>query len=104
MTSTVLVQFLKAVLLLGSALTAFKLYRTGLYRQYPFFFLYFIFRIPNSIWPFLLKASDPLYQQIWILTSPIVLIFYILIVVELYRFVLANYKGLYSAGRWAFYL
>ena len=96
--------FFKAVLLIGSALTALKLYRTGLYRQYPFFFLYFIFRIPNSIWPLLLKVSDDLYLQIWIVTSPIVLIFYVLIVVELYQLVLANYKGLYSVGRWAFYL
>jgi hypothetical protein len=99
-----LLTVLKAVLLLGSALTVFKLYRTGLYRRYPFFFLYFLFRIPNSIWPFLLNFRSYLYEQIWLVTSPLVLIFYILIVLELYRLVLENYKGLYSAGRWAFYL
>ncbi len=104
MTSATLVQFLRAVLLLGSALTVFKLYSTGLYRRYPYFFLYFIFRIPNSIWPFFLKSSDYLYEQIWIVTSPMVLVFYILITLELYRLVLENYKGLYSAGRWALYL
>src|ERR1035438_5230731 len=104
MTSSELVQLLKAVLLLGSALTAYKLYRTGLYRRYPFFFLYFLFRIPNSIWPLLLKFTDGRYEQIWLVTSPIVLVFYVLIVMELYRLVLENYKGLYSASRWAFYL
>ena len=104
MTSALLVQFLRAVLLLGSALTVFQLYRTGLYRRYPYFFLYFIFRIPNSLWPFFLKSSDHLYEQIWLLTSPMVLIFYVLITLELYRLVLENYKGLYSAGRWALYV
>lgn len=104
MTSVALVQFLKAILLLGSALIALKLYRTGLYRRYPFFFFYFIFRIPNSIWPFVLNSTGGLYEQVWLVTSAIVLIFYVLIVMELYRLVLENYKGLYSAGRWAFYL
>src|ERR1019366_2711088 len=51
MTSAALVSYLKAVLLLGSVLMVLKLYRTGLYRRYPIFFAFFIFRIPNSIWP-----------------------------------------------------
>src|ERR1039458_1060895 len=97
-------QFLKAVLLLGSVLTAVKLYWTGLYRRYPFFFLFFVFRIPNSLWPLFLSAHAPLYQQLWVVTSLIALGFYVLIVLELYRLVLENYKGLYSAGRWAFYV
>jgi len=104
MTSAALIQFLKYVLLLGSVLMVLKLYRSGLYRRYPFFFLFFVFRIPNSIWPFFLKNDSNLYEQIWMVTSPIALVFYVLIVLELYRLVLENYKGLYSAGRWAFYL
>jgi hypothetical protein len=104
MTSAALVQFLKLFLLLGSALIALKLYRTGLSRRYPCFFIYFIFRIPNSIWPFLFNSSGRRYEQIWLVTSPIVLIFYVLLVLELYRLVLENYKGLYSLGRWVFYL
>ncbi|MCU1237223.1 MAG: hypothetical protein JWP63_5190 [Candidatus Solibacter sp.] len=103
MTSTVLVSVLKAILLIGSALMAFRLYRTGLYRLYPVFFAYFTFRIPNAIWPLLLNGSSGLYQQIWLLTEPIVLGFYILMVRELYRLVLAKYKGLYTLGRWAMY-
>ena len=104
MTSAALIQFLKAVLLLGSALTAYKLYSTGLYRRYPYFFLFFIFRVPNSIWPFFWDIRDPLYQKIWIVTSLMALGFYVLIVLELYRLVLENYKGLYSLGRGALYV
>src|ERR1039457_394856 len=103
MTGGLLVSCLKAVLLLGSLLMALMLYRTGLYRRYPIFFTFFIFRIPNGIWPLFLETSSPRYQQIWVLTDPIGLAFYVLMVVELYKLVLEKYKGLYSLGRWALY-
>ena len=103
MTSVALVSCLKAVLLLGSVLMVLKLYRTGLYHRYPIFFAFFIFRIPNSIWPFFLDTSSPLYQKVWVLTEPIEFGFYVLMVVELYKLVLEKYKGLYSLGRWALY-
>jgi hypothetical protein len=101
MTSVALVLCLKAVSLLGSLLMVLHLYRTGLYRRYPIFFAFFVFRIPNSTWPFFLDVSSPLYQQVWILTEPIEFGFYVVMVVELYKLVLEKYKGLYTAGRWA---
>src|SRR5450756_74457 len=104
MSSAVLVSCLKAVLLLGSVLMVLKLYRTGLYLRYPIFFAFFIFRIPNSLWPVFLEVSSPLYQEVWIVTESIALGFYVLMVVELYKLVLEKYKGLYSLGRWALYL
>ena len=104
MTSVALVSFLKAVLLLGSVLMALKLYRSGLYHRYPIFFAFFIFRIPNTIWPLFLQTSSSLYQQVWIMTEPIEFGFYVLMVKELYKLVLEKYKGLYSLGRWALYL
>jgi len=104
MTGTVLVSCLRAVLLLGSVVMALKLYRTGLYRRYPIFFFFFIFRIPNSIWPLFLEANSPLYLQLWVLSTSIALGFYVLMVVELYKLVLERYKGLYSLGRWALYI
>src|SRR4051794_4505835 len=104
MPSTVLDWFLKAILLVGSALLASKLYRTGLYRSYPIFFAYFLFRVPNSLWPLLVDTSSATYQKLWICTDPIVLIFYILLMRELYRVVLEKYKGLYTLGRWAMYV
>src|SRR6267142_2079601 len=104
MTTAALVSFLKVVSLLASALTAYKLYRSGLYRRYPIFFGYFIFRVPNGIWPFLLNIKSPAYQKVWMLTEPFLWAFYILVVFELYRLVLARYKGLYTLGRWAMYV
>ena len=104
MTSAVLVSGLRAFLLLGSVLMVLKLHRTGLYRLYPIFFAFFIFRIPNSIWPLFLAVTSDLYQQFWVVSTSIALVFYVLMVVELYRLVLEKYKGLYSLGRWALYL
>jgi heme exporter protein D len=104
MTGVVLVSCLKAVLLLGSLLMALMLYRTGLYRRYPIFFAFFIFRILNSIWPMFLETSSDLYQKVWVLSTPIALGFYVLMVVELYKLVLEKYKGLYTLGRWAMYV
>src|SRR5215831_17422252 len=103
MTSVALVSYLQLISLLGSVLMVAHLYRTSLHRNYPIFFIYFIFRIPNSIWPLFLAVSSDRYQQVWVLTSPIVWAFYVLMVVELYKLVLEKYKGLYSVGRWALY-
>jgi hypothetical protein len=104
MASVALVSCLKAVSLLGCVLMALKLYRTGLYHRFPIFFAFFIFRIPNSIWPLFLETSSPLYQKIWVSTEPLEFGFYVLLVVELYKLVLEKYKGLYSLGRWALYV
>jgi hypothetical protein len=103
MTSNVLVLCLKAILLIGSALMSVRLYRTGLHRLYPAFFAYFTFRIPNGIWPFFFDGASPEYQKLWITTQPLIWLFYILMVRELYRLVLERYKGLYTLGRWAMY-
>jgi hypothetical protein len=103
MTSAVLDSGLRAVSLLGAVVMVLKLYRIGLYLRYPIFFAFFIFRIPNSIWPMFLEVSSDLYQKVWVLTTLIALGFYVLMVVELYKLVLENYKGLYSLGRWALY-
>ena len=104
MTIAALVSFLKAVSLLGSGLTAYKLYRSGLYRRYPIFFTYFVFRVLNGTWPFLLDIKSPAYLKVWMLTEPFLWTFYILVVFELYRLVLEKYKGLYTLGRWAMYV
>jgi hypothetical protein len=89
--------------LLGAALLSFKLLQTGLWRRYPIFFWYFLFRVPDSVWPLFLNAGSPVYQKVWMLTEPIAWVFHILVVIELYRLVLEDHKGIYTLGRWAMY-
>jgi len=104
MTSVALSSFLQSLLLLGSALTALKLYTTGLYKKYPVFFFYFVFRIPNNLSPLVLDFRSNTYFFVYLATLPIMLLFYVLMVRELYRLVLEDYRGLQTAGRWAMYI
>src|SRR5258705_7764672 len=89
------------VLIAALALTALRLFVTGLYKQSPVFFLYFVFRVPTSIIPHLVNVRSRLYYDIWSYGEAISLIFYVLLVVELYRVVLVRYRGLQTVGRWA---
>jgi hypothetical protein len=100
MPSATLVLVLRILSLVGSALTAYKLYRTGLYRRYPVFFAYFVFRVPNGSWPFLFDLRSATYGWVWIATEPLLWMFYVLMVVELSRLILEQYKGLYTVFRW----
>ncbi len=95
---------LQFLLLLGSTLIALKLYSTGLRRQYQIFFAYFVFRVPNSLWPLFLSVHSKVYFYTFVFCEPVVLIFYILLVRELYRLVLKDYSGLQTAGRYIMYL
>ena len=63
---------------------------------------------------FLILASTPgpphhsgvnsdAYFRVFIWSDPLLILFYILVVVELYSLVLERYKGLYTLGRWAMY-
>jgi hypothetical protein len=91
---------LRVLSLLGSALTAYKLYHSGLYRRYPVFFAYFVFRVPNGAWTFFLDAHSGTYAWFWILTEPVLWMFYVWMVVELARLILEQYAGLYTVFRW----
>src|SRR5438105_5298438 len=95
---------LKVVSLLGSVLVAGKLFRSGLYLRYPVFFAFFLFRVPNFVWPFFLDTNSNIYLHFWIVTESLFWVFYILLVLELYRLVLEKHKGIYSLGRWFLYL
>jgi len=99
-----LVLFLQALTLLGSTLTVISLYRSGLYRRYPVFFSYFVFRLPNGLWSLLLPSGSNAYFYCWVFTEPLVWIFHVLVVRELIGLVLQRHKGLYTLGRWAVYL
>lgn len=96
-------KILEIISLLAAAALAFKLLATGLWKRYPIFFLYFVFRIPNTAWPLLIDVNSNTYEQLWMLTEPIAWLFHILVVAELYRLVLEGHKGIYTLGRWAMY-
>jgi hypothetical protein len=104
MPSATLVLFFEVVSLLGSGLTALKLFRSGLHRRYRVFFAYFVFRVPYLACILCLDVKSNAYLYFWVVTEPLIWIFYILVVLELYGLVLEKHKGLYTLGRWAMYL
>jgi hypothetical protein len=96
--------YLQVFSLLGSALLAIKLFKTGLWRKYRVFFWFSCARVADSLWPlFFTKTSSLTYLHIWMLTQPVLWIFHILLVAELYRLILEGHRGIYSLGRWAMY-
>lgn len=99
-----LANFLQGALIAGALLTALRLYTTGLFRRYPVFFSYFVFKVPYNTCPLFLDMRSNTYMHYWVLTEPIAMAFYVLMVAELYRLVLEKYKGLSTVGRWAMYV
>lgn len=103
MSAGTLVLYLQYLSLCGSLLTAVKLYRTGLSCRYRIFFYYFIFRVLNGIWPLCLDRRSEMYLRLWVISEPLIWMFYVGVVLELYKLVLERHKGLYTLGRWALY-
>jgi hypothetical protein len=98
-----ILRILQIISFAGAIALAAKLFVTGLRKRYPIFFLYFVFRSFNTAWPLLIDVKSNRYLHIWVATEPITWIFHILVVIELYRLVLEDHKGIYTLGRWAMY-
>src|SRR5882762_3930042 len=87
----------------GSALVVWRLYSAGLHRTYRFFFASMILTLARSValLPFTPRSES--YYRIWSTTQPLLWLFYVLVVAELYSLVLKKYQGIYSLGRWFFF-
>jgi hypothetical protein len=87
----------------ANAAAACRLAQLGLHHVYRFFFAYLVFAVSRSLilLPFNVRSS--MYVMIYAITAPILWVFYVLVVLELYSLVLRNYAGLYSLGRWTLY-
>jgi hypothetical protein len=99
----------------GQVLLYLRMRHEGLHRVYRFFAAYLLFRalragalaalpplsrlLAGQSWisPF----QTNLYGWVWLATEPVLWIFYILIVLEMYSLVFQNYKGIGSLSRWA---
>ncbi len=98
-----LLMVFRGVILIGIAFLAARLYSTGPFRRYRVFWAYLLFWISRSVVLLNLNVKSALYAKLWIVSEPILWLFYILLVLELYSLVLENHKGLYSLGRWSLY-
>jgi len=93
------VSVLETVSLLGAASIAVRLFSNRLYLRYRVFFAYVVFLVPNGAWPLFIDFKSNSYLVVWTFTEPVLWIFYVLLVLELYRLVLEKYQGIYTLGR-----
>jgi len=103
--SAAIVRFLELVILAGCFFTSVKLVYSGLYKRYRALFAYLVFRFfYTAALLFVFQSTrSASYQWFWILTEPIIWLFYVLVVIELYSLVLERHRGLYTLGRWVLY-
>jgi hypothetical protein len=89
----------------ANAITAWRLRQLCLHLVYRFFFIYLLFAAVRSVTLFLLPFNlySRTYGIIYVVSAPVLWIFYVLVVLELYSLVLQNYAGIHSLGRWTLY-
>lgn len=97
------VLFFEIAGLVGSALAAIRLVVNGLYRRYWALCAYLVFRAASGTIPFFLKNTSPAYLYVYVGVQPVIWMFYVLMVREVYGLALASHRGLQSLGRWAMY-
>ncbi len=95
--------YLQLFSVLASALLALKLVKIGLWRRYRVFFWYCCIQVADSLWPLFFSNTSNTYLHIWLATQPVLWLFHILLVAELYSLILQQHRGIYSLGRWAMY-
>jgi hypothetical protein len=96
-------EVLWGVSILANAIAALRLYLLGLHRVYRFFFAYLVFAVARSLLLLPFNVRGATYGIIYLVTAPVLWLFYVLVVLELYSLVLRNYAGIHSLGRWALY-
>jgi hypothetical protein len=87
----------------GAGLAAIRLYQDGLYRKYPALLAYLIFHVLDGTFPLFLPSSSNAYFVVYVSTQPLIWVFYVLMVREVYALALASHRGVQTLGRWAMY-
>jgi len=95
-TEQIVLLILQGSILLG---LVFRMWATGLFRNYPYFFCYLLLdALQTLVGPFLPYDSH-VYRYWWLVTQALLTSFCALIVLELYALVLRDLTGLASASR-----
>lgn len=91
--------------IVANGMAAWRLYQLDLHRVYRFFFAYLAFTAVRSLTLFVLPSgpTSETYAIVYLLTAPVIWLFYVTVVLELYSLVLRNYTGIHSLGRWTLY-
>lgn len=72
---------------------------SGLYRIYRFFFCYLLVQVAQLSIPFLVPRTKTLYGYAYLGTEAIIVVFYALIILELYTLVLKDLRGIATTSK-----
>jgi hypothetical protein len=99
------VLYLEFLLAISSAAASVKLFATGLFRRYRFLTAYLVFYFPYTIGVLIIRdVRSPVYMKYWVISEPLLWLFYVLTILELYSLVLEKHRGLVTIGRWVLYV
>src|SRR5262245_59663138 len=85
------------------AALAARLVYLRLHLRYRFFFGFLAFSAVRALVLLGPDVKSGLYQQIYVVTQPVLWVFYALMILEIYSLILEDHEGLYSLGRWMMY-
>lgn len=80
------------------ALTA-RIWKADLIRTYPYFFCFLIVQALQCVFPFVIPFMTNLYRNVFVASEVLALVFYVLMVQEVYGSVLRGLKGLATVAR-----
>src|SRR5208283_5093812 len=96
MPGSTLVNSLIILSAVGSLATAIKLFWTGLFRRYRFFFAYMLLLVVAGVVPFVFDYRSKPYLHVFLVLEVISWLLLALTLLELYRLVLERHRGLYT--------
>lgn len=94
-------QSLWLVSIAGTAILAARLYKTQLFRVYPWLFVYLSVRFLRSLMLLPFNPTETIYGTLWMATEPVLWLLYVLIVLELCSLILGKFRGIATASQWA---
>lgn len=99
-----MVRYLELLLAISCGAASLKLFATGLFRKYRFLNAYLVFYFLYTIGLLVIgDVSSPAYLKYWVISEPLLWLFYVLTILELYSLVFEKHRGLYTLGKWFLY-
>ena len=96
--------YLELLLAISCGAASLKLFATGLFRRYRSLSAYLVFYFLYTIGLLIVgDVRSPLYMKYWVISEPLLWLFYVLTILELYSLVLEKHPGLYTLGKWFLY-
>jgi hypothetical protein len=71
-----------------------RLWVGGLYRNYPYFFGYLVLEFAQALIPVLVPLESRLYRDLFVASEAAIVVFYVLVVLELYSKILWDMPGI----------